>query len=248
MGQVKFKVIGSGDAFACKGKFNTCFYVTSEQSNFLIDCGATSLVALHHNGISTDDIDTIIITHFHGDHYGGIPFVLLDARIQQHREKPLAIVSPPGCKEKLTSLIEALYPQTSDLLWKLNVGFFEYKEGEVINVNNLKIESFPVVHSEPALPHAVKIHVDGKIITYSGDTEWTDNLIPAADNADLLIVECNFYETKVGGHLNYLTLMDNEPKLNCKRLMLTHLGDEMFDNLDKVKHAWLEDGLEFIVE
>ena len=114
MGQVKFKVIGSGDAFACKGKFNTCFYVTSKKSNFLIDCGATSLVALHHNGISTDDIDTIIVTHFHGDHYGGIPFILLDAKIVRNRKKPLTIISPPGGKERLTTLIEALYPQTSD--------------------------------------------------------------------------------------------------------------------------------------
>lgn len=248
MGQVKFKVIGSGDAFACKGKFNTCFYVSTTQSNFLIDCGATSLVALHQNGISTDDIDTIIITHFHGDHYGGIPFILLDARILKSREKPLTIISPPGCKKRLTTLIEALYPQTSDLLWKLNVDFIEYKEGKVINVNNIEIEAFPVIHSEPALPHAVRIKVEDKIIAYSGDTEWTDSLISVADGADLFIIECNFFDSKVGGHLDYSTILEHESDLKCSRLMLTHMGDEMFDNLSNIHHTWLEDGLEFIVE
>jgi len=73
--QVQF--IGSGDAFGSGGRFNTCFHVTGKKMNFLIDCGASSLIALKANNIDLNSIDTILFSHFHADHFGGIPFFML---------------------------------------------------------------------------------------------------------------------------------------------------------------------------
>ena len=75
---VKLQFIGCGDAFGSGGRSNTCFHVTGEDVNVLIDCGATSLPALKREKIAREAIDLILITHFHGDHFAGLPFFLLD--------------------------------------------------------------------------------------------------------------------------------------------------------------------------
>jgi len=77
---VQLQFIGSGDAFGSGGRNNTCFHVVGENVNLLIDCGASSLPALKRAGISREAIDLILITHFHGDHFAGLPFFLPDAQ------------------------------------------------------------------------------------------------------------------------------------------------------------------------
>ena len=80
--------------------------------NFLIDCGASSLPALKRLGIARDDIDLILITHFHGDHFAGLPFLLLDAQFTR-RTRPLVIAGPQGIETKLANLMEALFEHSS---------------------------------------------------------------------------------------------------------------------------------------
>ena len=76
------------------GRFNTCFHLTGARTNCLIDCGATSLVALKRLGIERNAIDLILITHFHADHFGGVPFFVLDAQFFSKRSRPLTIAGP----------------------------------------------------------------------------------------------------------------------------------------------------------
>jgi ribonuclease BN (tRNA processing enzyme) len=85
-GKLRLQFIGCGDAFGSDGRFNTCFHVTGGRSNFLIDCGASSLIALKKYEIDLNAIQTIFITHFHADHFGGLPFFMLNA---QFFSKPL---------------------------------------------------------------------------------------------------------------------------------------------------------------
>ena len=92
---MQLRFVGCGDALGSGGRFNTCFHVTGASINFLIDCGASSLPALKRLGIARDDIDLILITHFHGDHFAGLPFLLLDAQFTR-RTRPLVIAGPQG--------------------------------------------------------------------------------------------------------------------------------------------------------
>lgn len=245
MSGVRLKVIGCGDAFGSGGRLNTCFHVQSNSGNFLIDCGASSPPGLKHYGVNVDHIDAIVISHFHGDHYGGVPFLLLDAAIAG-RTKKLQIISPPGAKQRLSELLDLLYPGTP-VLEKLDIEFLEYASGKLLMTERFNLMAFDMIHSQKALPHGVRIEMEGKVIAYSGDTSWTDALLPLSDGADLFICECNFFSTQAKGHMNYLELEKRLPEFSCKRMLLTHFDQEMLDRLDQLKLGYLSDGMELLV-
>ena len=77
---MKLTIVGCGDAFGSGGRYNTCFFLETAKANLLIDCGASALPALKARAIDLNRIDAIVLSHLHGDHYGGLPFLLLDAQ------------------------------------------------------------------------------------------------------------------------------------------------------------------------
>ncbi|WP_257670554.1 MBL fold metallo-hydrolase [Parapedobacter tibetensis] len=245
MSKVELTIIGCGDAFANGARMHTCFYIKASHCGLLLDCGASAVPGLKKYGVDSNDIDTIVISHFHGDHFGGIPFLLLEESLRQ-REKPLTIISPPTGRERITQLLNLLYP-SSDVLGRLNLLFKTFIPGGMLQADHLEVCAFPVVHTEEAFPHGLRIGIGGKIISYSGDTEWTPVLIELARDADLFICECNFYDSAIKGHMNYMTLRAYDKQLTYKQILLTHFGAEMLQNLDQVRHACAEDGLKIVL-
>jgi ribonuclease BN (tRNA processing enzyme) len=241
MDEVIVEILGCGDAFASGGSFNTCYYVHSQSYGFLIDCGATSLLALKKSQVSTNDIDLIAISHFHGDHFGGVPFFLLDASVQG-RTKPLTIVSPPGGEQKVRQAISLFYPGSLDILDKFPLEFITYEARKSVVAGKIRLEAFPVVHSEETLPHGLRIQFKGKAIGFSGDTSWTEELVNVAKDTDLFICECNFYDSDMKGHLNYHTIQANRNRFSSKHILLTHFGEEMQKSIDKVDMDYAWDG------
>src|SRR5690606_637139 len=104
------KCLGSGDAFGAGGRMNTSYLVSAKGVGILIDCGATTSVALRKYGHSIDDVDYILISHLHGDHFGGLVFILCEILALGRRRKPLIIAGPPGVKEKTLTALECFYP------------------------------------------------------------------------------------------------------------------------------------------
>ena len=243
MSDLQVHFLGTGDAFCSGGRFQTCFHVTDPDQNFLIDCGATSLMALKINGISTAEIDSIIISHFHGDHFGGLPFLMIDAFFEEHRTKTLQIVGPPGVEARVIASLQNLYPGINAAKFSYQLQFTEFSLSEQIRVGNLHVQAFEVVHAPESLPHAVKIKIEDKTIAFSGDTGWVDNLPQIASGADLFICESNFYDTEIDMHLNYLRIQEAKPDLDCGKLILNHLGTEMLTNLEKVSLDCAHDGM-----
>lgn len=241
MSKYRLQIIGCGDAFASGGRLHTCFHLKAGEQQVLIDCGATSLHGLKHRGVDPDQIDMILISHFHGDHYAGIPFFLMDAAVRKRKRK-LVIVTPLTGEARIKALLQLLYPG-SDKTEGLPVEFLEYVPDEQIDLGIIALEAFPVVHSEAALSHGLRISIGNKVLSYFGDTSWTDKLIPLSKDADLFICECNFYDTQTATHMDYLSLTANVPRLSYQKILLTHLGEEILRNIEKVGLPVAKDGL-----
>jgi ribonuclease BN (tRNA processing enzyme) len=239
--QVRF--VGCGDAFGSGGRYNTCFHVTGESANFLIDCGATSLPALKRLDIVRDDIDLILITHFHGDHFGGLPFLLLDAQFTR-RTRPLVIAGPQGIETRLTQLMEALFENSSTTKPRFNLSVVALSPKETRSFGAVTVTPYPVVHGESGGPFlAYRVEAEGRVIAYSADTEWTNALIPAARDADLFVAEAYYYDKAVKNHLSLTTLEAHLAEIRPKRLILTHMSDDMLGRLDTLAHTTASDGM-----
>src|SRR5215471_21356731 len=177
---MELQFIGTGDAFGSGGRFNTCFLVTGAQCRFLIDCGASSLVALKQQGIDINSIDGIVISHLHGDHFGGLPFFLLDARHLSKRDRPFFLLGPTGLKERLVAAQEALFPDSSRTQFGFAITLHELTAETRHEGPGFAVTPYAAEHSAGAPCFALRIECDAKTLTYSGDTEWSERLIPAA--------------------------------------------------------------------
>ena len=240
---MQLRFVGCGDALGSGGRHNTCFHVTGQRVNFLIDCGATSLPALNRHSISRDDIDLILITHFHGDHFGGLPFLLLDAQFTR-RTRPLVIAGPEGIESRLAQVMEALFENSSKTKQRFDLSVIALKPEETRSFGAVKFTPFPVVHGESGGPFlAYRIETEDRVIAYSADTEWTETLIPLGRDADLFIAEAYYYDKVVKNHLSLKTLEKNLAEINPKRLILTHMSDDMLGRLGTLTHTAASDGM-----
>jgi ribonuclease BN (tRNA processing enzyme) len=242
MADVQVRFLGSGDAFGSGGRFQTCILVESGSTRALIDCGASSLIAMKRDGVDPGAIDAILLSHLHGDHFGGIPFLLLDAQFSR-RTRPLVVAGPPGLEERIVTTMEALFPGSSRTPRRFDLQFVELAERISHPLGALAVTAFGVAHASGAPSYALRLVLDGAVIAYSGDTEWTDALLAAAAGSDLFICEAYFFEKQVKYHLDYRTLAGHRPRLDCRRLVLTHMSAEMLDRRAEVDADCAEDGL-----
>jgi ribonuclease BN (tRNA processing enzyme) len=224
---MELRVLGSGDAFGSGGRFNTCFHVAASTGRFLIDCGASVLVAMRRFGIDPNRIETVFLTHLHGDHYGGLPFLILDAQLVSRRTAPLTVAGPPGLPARLTALMEAMFPGSSAVERKFALRLVELEAATPTQINGVEATGFPVSHPSGSPAFALRIACEGKVICYTGDTEWVDALTSAAREADLLIAEAYTAERRVRFHLDWATLQQRLPEIAAKSVLLTHMSPDM---------------------
>lgn len=235
--------IGSGDAFGSGGRLNTCFHVTGDSVNFLIDCGASSLIGLKARRVALRDIQAIFVTHFHADHFGGIPFFIIDAQLFSKRTEPLTLVGPPGLRDWYERFMETSFPGSSRTQQKFELSFVELAANQEARVAGVVVKPFQAIHGNPGGPFfSYRLEAEGRALAYTGDTEWTDDLIKAAASADLFVAEAYFFDKKIKFHLDLQTLLDKLPLIAPKRLILTHMSDDMLGRLEQLEQETAYDG------
>lgn len=239
---VEVRFVGSGDAFGSGGRFQTCFAVRTGADLFLVDCGASSLVAMRQQGIDPREVSKIFVTHLHGDHFGGLPFFLLDAHYSAKRTTPLTIAGPPGLRARLTNAMEVLFPRSSQIEPDFELELIELSAQAPKDVGGVLVTAFPAAHFSGAPSYSLRIEVEGKVFAYSGDTEWTDKLIEASADADLFACECYVFDRDVPLHNSYARIVENLPRLTCKRVVVTHMSEEMLARVSDIELEHSEDG------
>ncbi len=234
--------IGSGDAFGSGGRLQSCYHIHAINQQFLLDCGGSALIGLQRCGLSAADIDTVIISHLHGDHFGGIPYLMLDGKYGSKRSKLLTLIGPPGLQQAVEQLASVLYPGTFDNPLDFKVKYIELAEMRSVTGSAYQLQPLRVRHGHSEHVYGIRLQVADRLIAYSGDTEWNDNLPLLATGSDLFIAECCGYDQPLPSHLDYRTLLDRRAELECRRLVLTHMGPEVLKHLDTLELEYLNDG------
>ena len=241
MSQVRLQFLGSGDAFGSGGRFQTCLLLYGRNDSLLVDCGASSLIAMKRAGVDPSEIGWVLLSHLHGDHFGGVPFLILDGQFSR-RTRPLVVAGPPGVRARMEVAMEVFFPGSSSVTRRFATEIIELSERIASPLGPAMVTPFAVPHASGAPSYALRVEYDGKVITYSGDTAWTEALVEATRGADLFVCEGYFFDKKIKYHLDYQTLREQRGRIECQRIILTHMSQDMLGRAGEVEFECAEDG------
>jgi ribonuclease BN (tRNA processing enzyme) len=241
MSEVLF--VGTSDAFGAGGRRQSAVVVREKRGSLLLDCGPTTTTGLQDLGVDRNEIETILVSHFHGDHFGGIPLLLLAALYQDRRKHALHIAGPPDIESRVRALARALGHGIEDQEWTFPIHFSEVPVGTESAVGPARIQSFETKHQIEAHPQGYRLDLGGRTIAYSGDTGWFPELPRLCAGADLFICECTLHHETLDFHLNLETIEEHQPDFDCGRLVLTHLGEAMAGLRGELSIETADDGL-----
>jgi ribonuclease BN (tRNA processing enzyme) len=239
---VALRFVGSGDAFGSGGRLQTCMHLSGGDGAVLIDCGTSSLIGMKRDGVDPGEVSAVLLSHLHVDHFGGVPFLILDAQFSR-RTRPLLVAGPPGVRERVEAAMELFFPGSLAVQRKFSVEFVELAPRASARVGPALVTAFPVLHPSGAPPQALRVEHGGRIVAYSGDTEWTESLVEAARGADLFVCEAYTIDRPVKFHLDYRTVEAQAERLGAKRIILTHMGREMLARSREARFECAHDGL-----
>ncbi|HUY48517.1 MAG TPA: MBL fold metallo-hydrolase [Streptosporangiaceae bacterium] len=207
---------GSGDAFGSGGRYQACIHLRGAggAGPVLLDCGATSLSALKHLGLDPGEISAVFVSHLHGDHFGGLPFLILDGQFSR-RTRPLAVAGPPGTARRLTDAMECLFPGSSAVSRRFAVEITELSPGTASTVCGVTVRAWEASHPSGAPALLLRLNLADKTIAYTGDTAWTSAIADAAADADLLIAEAYYRDKNIPHHLRLADLDAHRDRLGA---------------------------------
>src|SRR5579871_454792 len=242
-GSVRLTVLGSGDAFGSGGRLPSAYLVEAPSATFLVDCGPSVLSALKRAGRAPGAVDFVLLSHLHGDHFAGVPFLFMEYCWESPRRRPLAIYGPADTAARVQQLFEALYERSARKPLPFALEYVSVADGAARTAGAVRIVPIAVPHAAELACYAYRIEVDGRSILYSGDTASLEPLVLYARSADLFLCECTRYATRVDIHVAYPDIAARARALGCRRLVLSHLGSEPLGRRAEITLECAEDGM-----
>jgi ribonuclease BN (tRNA processing enzyme) len=240
---VELTVLGAGDAFGSGGRRQSSYLVRAPSGTFLMDAGPTVLAALKDAGHASSEIDFVLLSHLHGDHFGGLPFMIMEYMYERPRQRELLIAGPAGTEQRVMDLFRAMYKEAAARPPTFPIRFQTLVSGKDVKIGDFAIEPFAVPHQEHEPSLGLKVRTAGKTLLYSGDSGWTDEFVDRTKDVDLFLCECCYWETEVDFHINYPQFQRNRARLRARRIVLSHLGREVLEKLEQVKEECARDGM-----
>ncbi|HJU91847.1 MAG TPA: MBL fold metallo-hydrolase [Pyrinomonadaceae bacterium] len=235
---MKLTILGSGTSVPHPQRAAPSHWIETSKGSLLLDISADAAHRMAQERLDWPNLDCIWISHFHLDHMGGLVAFLFGAKWAppiQSRTKPLRIFGPNG----LRRIFEAMNASNNYKLLEqaFPVEFVEVGPGKDFEIlPGLATTTFSTPHTEESLALRLKDE-DSKLFIYTSDTGFSEDLIPFAKDADLLLMECSFTRNKpIQKHLELVDAMRIARECAPKKLVLTHLYPE-WDGVDLVAEA-----------
>lgn len=240
---MKVVFVGTSDAFGAGGRRQSAIFVETDRGGLLLDCAPATTSGLASLGIERSAIDAIVVSHFHADHFAGLPQFLLAATYEDRRRDPLWIAGPPGVQQRLHAVGDAMGYGLAGRDLPFPLRFVELATDRAIEAGPARIAAFATHHQLETKPHGFRVEADRHTIAYTGDTGWFEDLPSRLHGADLAISECTFFDASFEYHLDYETLSARADRFACGRLLLTHLGPAMSERRGQLALETADDGM-----
>lgn len=215
------KVFFVGVGEACDPEHgNTSVHIQTENNTrILCDCGFSAAHSYFASFADPDSLDMVWISHFHGDHFFGMPLLLLRFW-EMKRSKALVIAGQQGLEGRIRSAMDLAYPG----FWKrlcYEVCFQEIEPEKTHRILEVGFESIPTDHSQRNLGLLVK---DGpKKLYYSGDGRPTKDVEYLIRDCDLAVHEAFLLEAEIHHHGSVYGCLNLAEAANVKQLALVHM-------------------------
>ncbi|MEX0801559.1 MAG: MBL fold metallo-hydrolase [Dehalococcoidia bacterium] len=221
---VELTFLGTGNAFAAGGRNWSSFLANGR---YLFDASPSVLPALNHLNIPPIDIEVIFLSHFHGDHFAGMPFLILEYVYMSERRGDLYVVGPPGVEQKIERLADDCYP---DITREAGYGrrYTEAQPGADQFINEISFRAYPMNHVPDKLrAFGYRVSLGDQAVAYTGDTMFCDEIFELAEGARVLVLDCTYSE---GGGPEHMGLDDlrviRDRVAPETAIVLTHLNGE----------------------
>jgi len=242
---VSVTVLGAGDAFASNGRFQAGYVIKANGLHILMDAGPTLLASMKRLGFAPADLDVVLISHLHGDHFGGLPFLILEYLYESPRRRKLTLAGPPHLEERTWALFRTMYPESdvSEVARHLDFVVLEPNRSQKVT-GALEVRSIRTPHTIKDISLGLRVAVGGKVIVFSGDTGWTDDLISLSAGSDLFLCECTYFDQPgLDFHISYAQFVTQRDRFSTRHLVLTHIGREVLDRQSDVILEMAHDGM-----
>ena len=226
--KISVTILGSGTCVPLLRRSSCSVLMETGSANLLFDVGPGTMRRLLEAGKTIFDISFIFLSHLHPDHTGELAAFLFATKYSNinQRQTPLTIVAGKGFLEFYNGL-KKVYDSWIELApGVLNIIELDNKARDICEFDDFIVESLPVEHNDESLAYRINIS-GGKSVVYSGDTDFSDNLVILARDADLLICESALPDDlKVKGHLTPSLAGKIATQANVRKLALTHFYPE----------------------
>lgn len=228
--------LGAGNAFAPGDLGWTGFLV---DGHLLLDAPPDLLARLHNLGIATSAVDTVLLSHFHADHFSGLPALMLHMAIRDRREAPLTIVGPPGVQDRVEALSLAMGIRKRDRGNSFDRRYVEVEDGTTLEVGGFHVSAREMRHAPTLRAFGYRLEDGSRALAYSGDTTLCPALVDLATATDLLIVECSSPSAEDPAHMNLRLMSELRASLGPTPLLLiTHRDTQVSaEDLDNARLA-----------
>jgi len=224
---LRLRVLGSGDAFNSGGALHSCYLLEHAAGKLMLECGPSALAGLKRAGIPSDAPDALLLSHLHGDHFGGVPFLLLEYLFANPRNRPLVIAGPPTSAQRIDALYGELYREAHCREIHFDLDWIVAEPGASFQLAGFDIHAFEVPHTADPVSLGYRIESPDGIVVFSGDSAWTDAFVEQTRDSDLFLCECCSMQPATKLHTSYADILANRSRLGCAKLLLTHLGADV---------------------